>query len=249
MGKLTGKTAVVTGATTGLGFETAKHYLAEGARVIVTGQSEERLTEAARQLGEGAIAVRADVRNIADLEALAARVKEEFGKLDVLFVNAGVANFAPIHLVDEANFDFQFGVNVKGAFFTVQKLADLLDAGSSVILNASAVNGKGIPGGTVYTATKAAVRSLVRSLAAELGARGIRVNTLSPGYVPTEIQGKMGLSQEEIDAFESQIKSQVPLGRTGLPNEIAAAAVFLASDDSSYVTAADLTVDGGFMHV
>ena len=249
MSKLNGKTAVVTGGTTGIGFETAKRFLEEGARVIVTGQDEARLAEAARKLGARAIPVRADVRRLEDVDALAARVKEEFGGLDVLFANSGVATFAPIEQVDENAFDTQFDVNVKGLFFTIQRLAGLLNPGASVVLNASAVNGKGMAGASVYSATKAAVRSFARSLAAELSPRGVRVNAVSPGYVPTPIQGKMGLSQKEVDDFETNVTTTLPLRRTGRTDEIAAAVLFLASADSSYVTGADLTVDGGFMIV
>jgi NAD(P)-dependent dehydrogenase (short-subunit alcohol dehydrogenase family) len=247
--KLNGKTAVVTGGTTGIGFETAKRFLAEGARVIITGQDEGRLAEAARKLGDGVIAVRADVRRLADIDVLAARVKQEFGGLDVLFANSGIATFVPIEQVDEQVFDSQFDVNVKGLYFTIQRLSGLLNSGASVILNASAINEKGLPGASVYSATKAAVRSFARSLAAELSPRGVRVNAVSPGYVPTPIQGKMGLSQQEIDQFETGITQTLPLRRTGTSEEIASAVVFLASSDASYVTGADLTVDGGFMNV
>lgn len=249
MSKLTGKTAVVTGGTTGIGFETAKRFLEEGARVIITGQDEARLAEAARKLGGGTIPVRADVRKLGDVDALAATVKEEFGGLDVLFANSGVATFAPIEQVDESIFDTQFDVNVKGLYFTIQRLTGLLNQNASVILNASGVNAKGLAGASVYSATKAAVRSFARSLAAELSPRGVRVNAISPGYVPTPIQGKMGLSQKEVAAFEAGITETLPLRRPGRTDEIASAVVFLASSDSSYVTGADLTVDGGFMNV
>ena len=249
MSKLAGKTAVVTGGSTGIGFETAKRFLAEGARVIITGQDAGRLSEAARKLGQGVIPVRADVRNLAEIDVLASRVKEEFGGLDILFANSGVATFAPMEQVDEQAFDTQFHVNVKGLYFTVQRLAGLLNPGASVVLNASAVTKKGLAGTSVYSATKAAVRSFARSLAAELSPRGIRVNAVSPGYVPTPIQGKMGLSPEEIDEFENGVTQTLPLRRTGRSEEIASAVVFLASTDASYVTGADLTVDGGFMNV
>ena len=247
--RLQGKRAVITGGSTGIGFETARHFLAEGARVIVTGQNEQRLTEAATRLGNGVIAIRADVRSNQDLSRLAERVEAEFGKLDILFANAGVGRFAPVEQINESFYDDQFDVNVKGVFFTVQKLAPLLDAGASVILNASAVNAKGVQAGSVYFATKAAVRSLARSLAAEFGARKIRVNALSPGFVPTEFQGKMGLPPEALQGFAQMIEQAAPLGRAGETGEIARAAVFLASNDSSYMTAADMVVDGGWMNV
>lgn len=249
MARLNNKTAVITGGTTGIGFETAQRFVAEGARVIITGQNEDRLQRATQELGEATIPVRADVKSLSDLDTLAARVKAEFGGLDILFANAGIGLFAPLNAIDEAFYDDQFDVNVKGVFFTVQKLADLLNEGASVILNASAVNEKGAALGSVYFATKAAVRSLARSFAAELGSKKIRVNALSPGFVPTNFQGKMGLSPEALDGFSSYVKKSAPLGRFGTPDEIASGAVFLASDDSSYITATDLVIDGGFMNV
>lgn len=249
-GRLAGKTALVTGGTTGIGLETARQYAAQGARVMITGQDEARLTAAARELGADVITARADVRRTADLDALAARVREAFaGRLDVLFANAGVGYFAPLEAVEERFWDDQFAVNVKGVFFTVQKMLPFLGDGSSVVLNASAVNAKGVAAGSVYFATKAAVRSLARGLAAELGPLGIRVNALSPGLVPTAFQGKMGLPQEAHDGFARLITGAAPLGRLGTPQEIAAAAVFLGSDEASYITAADLVVDGGWMNV
>ena len=249
MARLSNKTSVITGATTGIGLETAKKFVAEGARVIITGQNEERLQAAAQTLGANVIPVRADVRSLSDLDALADKVKAEFGSLDILFANAGVGLFAPLNTIDEAFYDKQFDINVKGVFFTVQKLAPLLQEGASVILNASAVHEKGMATGSVYFATKAAVRSLARSLAAELGIRKIRVNSLSPGIVLTNFQDKMGITQAQLDGFVNSITQVAPLGRVGQQQEIASAAAFLASDESSYMTAADLVVDGGFMNV
>ncbi|PIG90593.1 SDR family oxidoreductase [Gloeocapsopsis sp. IPPAS B-1203] len=247
MARLNNKTAVITGGTTGIGFETAKQFVVEGARVIITGQNEERLQSAAKELG--VIPIRADVRSLHDLNALAAQVKAEFGGLDILFANAGIGLFAPLDVIDEVFYDDQFDINVKGVFFTVQKLAELLNEGASVILNASAVSEKGAAMGSVYFATKAAVRSLARTLAAELASRKIRVNALSPGFVPTNFQNKMGLAPEVLNSFENYIKQSAPLKRFGAAEEIALSAVFLASDESSYMTAADLVVDGGFMNV
>ena len=249
MNRLNGKTAVITGGTTGIGFETARHFIEEGARIIITGQNEKRLAAAGDRLGSNAIPVLADVRSLAALDTLASRTKETFNGVDILFANAGLGGFAPVDHIDEEFYNRQFDVNVKGVFFTVQKLAGLLNSKASVILNASAVNAKGMAGGSVYFATKAAVRSLARSLAAEFGARGIRVNALSPGLIPTDFQGKTGLPKEEMDAFIESIEQTLPLGRPGMVTEIANAAVFLASDESSYMTAADLVVDGGFMNV
>ncbi|MEB3357749.1 MAG: SDR family oxidoreductase [Synechococcales bacterium] len=249
MARLANKTAVITGGTTGIGFETAKQFIQQGARVIITGQNEERLQAAVNALGENAIPVKADVRSPSDLDHLAAQVQATFGKLDILFANAGIGSFAPLAAIDENFYDNQFDINVKGVFFTVQKLAGLLQDGASVILNASAVHEKGMAMGSVYFATKAAVRSFARTLAAELGDRQIRVNSLSPGLVMTDFQGKMGLPQEAIDGFAKHVTNAAPLGRLGQPAEIAAAATFLASDESAYMTAADLVVDGGFMNV
>jgi NAD(P)-dependent dehydrogenase (short-subunit alcohol dehydrogenase family) len=249
MARLLNKTAVITGGTTGIGFETARQFVAEGARVMITGQNRDRLQAAAERLGSKAIPVQADVRSLNDLDGLAAKVAEEFGQLDILFANAGIGYFAPLEQVDEALYDNQFDINVKGVFFTVQKLLSVLKPGSSVILNASAVNEKGAATGSIYFATKAAVRSLARSLAAELGPRKIRVNALSPGIVRTHFQGKLDLPQEAVDGFINHVTQIAPLGREGQPEEIASAALFLASDESSYITAADLVVDGGYMNV
>ncbi|PSB13497.1 short-chain dehydrogenase [filamentous cyanobacterium CCP2] len=247
MARLANKTAVITGGTSGIGFETAQQFVAEGARVIITGQNDDRLQAAVKELGEAVIPVRADVRSLLDLESLTARVKAELGGLDILFANAGIGLFAPLQAIDEAFYDDQFNINVKGVFFTVQKLAELLNEGASVILNASAVHEKGAAMGSVYFATKAAVRSLARSLAAELASRQIRVNAIRPGLVPTNFQSN--LPPEALNRFGDYVKQSAPLGRFGKPEEIAAGVVFLASDESSYMTATDLVVDGGFMNV
>jgi NAD(P)-dependent dehydrogenase (short-subunit alcohol dehydrogenase family) len=191
-GRLAGKTAVITGGTSGIGLATAHAFLAQGARVLVTGQNPARVEAAAQELGEGATAVVADVRSPEALDALAEQVRTRFGGLDVLFANAGVGRFAPLEAVDESFFDDQFDTNVRGVFFTVQKLRPLLRPGSSVVLNASAVHGKGSPGAHVYFASKAAVRSLARSLAAELAPARIRVNAVSPGLVPTNFSQRWG---------------------------------------------------------
>ena len=249
MAKLAGKRALITGGTTGIGLATARRFVAEGCRVIITGQNEERLAAAAKEWDQQVIPVLVDVRSLADLEALAVRVKEEFGDLDILFANAGIGYFSPLEQVDETLYDNQFDINVKGVFFTVQKLAGLLKEGASVIVNASAVNEKGAPTGSVYFATKAAVRSFARSLAAELAPRKIRVNALSPGLVRTSFQEKLNLPQEAVDGFANYVMQTSPLARLGQPQEIANAALFLASDESSYMTAADLVVDGGYMNV
>ena len=249
MTRLANKTAVITGGSTGIGFETAKQFIAQGARVIVTGQNEERLNAAAKALGENVIAVKADVRSLADLDHLAAQVKAKFGKIDILFANAGIGYFAPLEQVDEALYDNQFDINVKGVFFTIQKLAILLNEGSSIILNASAIHEKGSPAGSIYFATKAAVRSLARSLAAELGPRKIRVNSISPGVIRTNFESKLNLPDGVFEGFIGAVLQSAPLGREGTTGEVAQTAVFLGSNESSYITATDLTVDGGYMNV
>ncbi|MBD0337041.1 MAG: SDR family NAD(P)-dependent oxidoreductase, partial [Cyanobacteria bacterium Co-bin13] len=206
MARLQHKTAVITGGTTGIGFEAARQFIEEGASVIITGQNPERLQAAALELGDKAIPVQADVRSPGDLDQLAERVKTEFGGLDILFANAGIGLFGPLEATDEAFYDAQFDINVKGVFFTVQKLAGLLNSGASVILNASAVHKKGMAMASVYFATKAAVRSFARSLAAELSSRQIRVNSVSPGLVPTAFQSKMVLPEEALASFGTYVK-------------------------------------------
>lgn len=249
-GRLQGKTAVITGATTGLGFEAARQFIAHGAsKVIITGQSRERLDAAAATLGPAAIPVLGDVRRMEDLDALAARAKAELDRLDILFANAGIALIAPLEAVTEAQFDAVFDTNVKGLFFTVQRLSPLLGKGSSVILNSSAIQGKGAMATSAYAATKAAIRSFARSLAVELGSRGVRVNALSAGMVPTQLFERAGLDAATVASFDKIIEQAAPLGRVGRPEEIAAAAVFLASDESSYISAADLIIDGGYAGV
>lgn len=246
--RLANKTAVITGGSTGIGLTTARLFLREGARVLITGQDEGRLAAAVQELGPGALAVRADVRRREDLERLAQRVRESFGSLDVLFANAGIGAIAPLEQVTEALFDDVFGTNVKGLFFTVQTLVGLMKPGASILLNASTLATKGAPASSLYIATKAAVRSLARSLATELGPRGIRVNALSPGLVPTSLQGKWGLPPEVVAGFNGVVQGQTPLGRLG-EVEIARAALFLASDDSSFMTAGELVVDGGYRDI
>lgn len=249
MRRLEGKTAVITGGSSGIGLATARAFIDEGARVLITGTGETRLQAAAAGLGPNAQSVVADVRRLGDLDALAAAAGSAFGSLDILFANAGVGQFAAIESCDEALYDDIFDTNVKGLFFTVQKLLPLLSPSASIILTSSAANAKGVATGSVYAATKAAIRSLARSLAAELATRGIRVNSLSPGYVPTRFFERSGASDDVRAGFESAIAAAAPLHRVGRPEEIARAAVFLAGDDSSYVTATDLVVDGGWMNV
>lgn len=248
-GRLAGRRAVITGGTSGLGLEMARRFLAEGAEVIVTGSNPARTAEVAASLGPRATGIVADVRERTQLTALAAAVSARWGTLDILVANAGLGNFAPIEALGEDAYDRQFDINVKGVFFTVQALSPLMGEGGAIILTGSAVHEKGLAGGSVYFATKAAIRSFARSLAAEFGPRGIRVNALSPGLVPTGFQARTGLPEEELDGFGRWVTATAPLGRLGRPEEIAGAAVFLASPEASYVTGADLVADGGFMAV
>lgn len=245
--RLAGKRAVITGGTSGLGLEMARRFIAEGAEVIITGSNPERTAAAAAEIGaEGVVA---DVRDHAQLGALAEHVRRRWGGLDVLVANAGIGVFAPIADVTPAAFDRQFDINVKGVFFSVQALLPLIGAGGSIVLIASGVNAKGAPGASLYFATKAAVRSFARSLAAELGPQGIRVNALSPGVVRTGFQERAGMVDEGSEAFIRSVIEASPLRREGAPEEIARAAVFLASDDSSYMAGSDVVVDGGYMNV
>ena len=249
MSRLHNKVAVVTGGSSGIGLATARRFIADGAQVVVTGRNQEALDAAVAELGDRATGIRGDVANLEDLDRLFAQVREQFGRVDVLFANAGIAPFVPSEAVTEEHFDRLFNINVRGLFFTVQKALPLLSEGASVILNASVVAQSGLPNTSIYSATKAAVRSLGRTLAAELSPRGIRVNVVSPGLIETPFWGKVGLSQDEVDAFGEQVVGQTPLGRPGKPEEIAATVAFLASDDASYFTGADLVADGGMIQV
>jgi len=247
--KLENKIAVVTGGNSGIGRAIAEEFAREGAQVVVFGRNQETLDETVRALGDGHVAVRGDIANLEDIDRLLGEVKERYGRIDVLVANAGIAPVAPLDQVDEAAFDQLFGVNVKGLFFTVQKAVPLLAEGASVILNASSVTYRGMAGLSVYGATKAAVRYFARSLAAELLPRGIRVNALSPGPIETPIFGRMGLGAEQLEEMAAGIQSRVPMGRFGQADEMAKAALFLASSDSSYVVGADLLADGGFASI
>jgi len=245
MRRLEGKTALITGGTTGIGRATAELFIQEGARVAITGQNAERVAEAAAALGHGTIGLRADVASATDMAEVARRLQAEFGKLDVVFANAGIAKPRPLSDVDEAHIDEQINVNVKGVIFTVQKLLPLLNKPASIVLTASTVAEQGTAGMSVYAATKAAVRSLARTLSAELSPQGVRVNVVSPGPIETPIFGKLGLPEEAVKEWAGQIESKIPLARFGQPSEVAKAVLFLASDDSSYVLGENLLVDGG----
>jgi NAD(P)-dependent dehydrogenase (short-subunit alcohol dehydrogenase family) len=242
--RLQGKTAVITGGTSGIGMAAARQFTAEGAKVLVTGQDPDRLAAAGRQLGVATHLV--DVRRNPDLQSLSASVATQFGKLDVLFANAGVAYATPLADTSAERFDELFDINVKGVFFTVKALAPLMPAGASIVLNTSWLNQVGTAGLSVLSATKAAVRSLARSLAAELSSQGVRVNAVSPGAIATPIHAKTGMSPQALEAFAQRLSLQIPLQRFGEADEVAAAALFLASDESRYMLGAELVVDGGF---
>ncbi len=248
MQALKDKVAVITGGSTGIGFATARRFLEEGALVVLTGRTQATLDGALAELGEPerVLGVRGDVARMEDLDRLFGTVKERFGRVDALFANAGVARFAPVEEVDEGFFDFHFDVNVKGLYFTVKKALPLMSKGGTSVLNSSVANSSGMATTSVYAATKAAVRSLARTLSSELGPRGIRVNAVSPGPIRTPIFGKLGMSGEGTEAFEGTVEQRVTLGRFGQPEEVAEAVLFLSTEASSYVVGAELVVDGGF---
>lgn len=245
MGRLTGKTALITGGTTGIGLATAKLFLKEGARVAIVGQDAGRVEAAGRELGEGALALRADVASSFDMADLATQIRAAFGSLDVVFANAGIAQPMPFSDVNARHIDDQIDVNFKGVIYTVQSMLPLLKNPSSVVLTSTTMIEQGLAGLSVYSATKAAVRSLARSLSAELTPRGIRVNSISPGLIETPIYGKLGLPPEAVQEWAGQLMTKVPAGRFGQPEEVAKAVLFLASDDSSYMVGENVLFDGG----
>jgi len=245
MSRLEGKVAVVTGGNSGIGLATAKRFQKEGAKVAISGRSRKTLDEAVRAMGNGVVAVQADVAKLTDLDKLYAEVSQKLGKIDVLFVNAGVAKFAPLGETSESVYDEQFDINIKGAYFTIKKALPLLNDGASIILNTSVAASTGTPRTSAYSATKAALRSLARTAAAELAERGIRVNAVAPGPIVTPIFDKTGLPKEAVDAFAQEIAARVPMKRFGQPEEVAATVAFLASQDASYITGVEINVDGG----
>jgi NAD(P)-dependent dehydrogenase (short-subunit alcohol dehydrogenase family) len=249
MQKLEGKVAVITGGSSGIGLATAQLFADEGAHVFITGRRQNELDAAVEQIGKSATGVQGDASNLADLDRLYSVVKEQKGHIDVLFANAGVGAFAPLGAISEEHFDRVFRINVKGVVFTVQKALPLFRDGGSIIMNASVVSLKGVPAFSVYSATKAAVRSFARAWTMDLKDRKIRVNVVSPGPIDTPIYETHSASKEEVDETKARFASLVPLGRMGRADEIAKAALFLGSDDSSFVTGIELFVDGGMGQV
>src|SRR5512140_920925 len=247
---LVGKIAVITGGSSGIGLATAKRFVEEGAHVVITGRREKELKEAAAFIGRNVTTVAGDVSRLEDLDRLYVAVKEKHGHIDVLFANAGAGTIAPLAVATEAHFDQTFDVNVKGLFFTVQKALPLFKDGGSIILNSSVSNVLGVPAFTAYAASKAAVRSFARGWALESKDRRIRVNCVSPGAIDTPaLATTTGLTAEQAEQAAAQFITQIPMGRRGMPEEIAAAVAFLASDESSYITGIDLAVDGGMAQV
>jgi NAD(P)-dependent dehydrogenase (short-subunit alcohol dehydrogenase family) len=249
MGKLEGKIALITGGNSGIGLATAKRFVNEGAYVFITGRREPELAAAVKEIGRNISGVQGDVSNPGDLDRLFAQIKQEKGKLDIVFANAGVAKYSPFGQITEELYDSIFNINVKGLLFTVQKALPLLSDGASIILNASIVGSKGFPANSVYSATKAAVRSFARTWTTDLKDRRIRVNAVSPGATDTPGLSDLLASAEVGNERLKMISNSVPLGRLGTPDEIAKAVLFLASDDSSYITGTELFVDGGFAQV
>jgi NAD(P)-dependent dehydrogenase (short-subunit alcohol dehydrogenase family) len=249
MGKLEGKVAVITGGNSGMGLATAQRFVAEGAYVFITGRRQAELDKAVKLIGKNVTGVQGDVSNLADLDRLYATVKEKKGHVDVLFANAGIGEFGTIGSITEEHFDKIFDVNVRGLVFSVQKALPLFRDGGSIILNASIASIKGIPAFGVYSASKAAVRSFARTWTVDLKDRKIRVNTLSPGPIDTPILKGLGSTEAEVEQVKSHLVSQVPLGRIGTSDEIAKVALFLASDDSSFVAGVELFVDGGMAQI
>jgi NAD(P)-dependent dehydrogenase (short-subunit alcohol dehydrogenase family) len=245
MNMLEGKVAVITGGNSGIGFATAKRFVAEGAYVFITGRRQSELNAAVRDIGKNVTDVQGDVSNLADLDRLYSIVKQQKGRIDILFANAGLGEFATLREISETHFDKTFGVNVKGLLFSVQKAVPLFKDGGSIILNSSIAASKGVEGFSVYSASKAAVRSFARTWTVDLRDRKIRVNAISPGQIDSPALSDLMENEEQSSQLKKDLVSSVPLRRMGTPDEVAKVVTFLASDESSYVTGIELFVDGG----
>lgn len=245
MNRLSGKRALITGGTTGIGLETARQFLAEGARIAVTGTNPQRLEAARKELGENALVIQSDAADVAGQKRLAETIAEAFGGLDILFVNAGIAQLKPLADWSEADFDKIFDINLKGPYFLIQALLPILANPASIVLNTSVNAHIGMPNSSVYAASKAALQSLIRTLSGELIGRGIRLNAVSPGPIATPLYGKLGFAEHDLKNVADSIKGLVPAGRFGEAGEIAKAVVFLASDEAAYTIGSELMIDGG----
>ena len=249
MNRLVGKRALISGGTTGNGLETARHFVTEGARVIITGTNPKNLDSARKELGDDVMVIASDAANAPAQKDVAETVRKTFGKLDVLFVNAGMVDMRPIDQIDEAAFDRSFAINLKGPYFLIQALLPLFANPASIVLNGSVNAHIGMPNTTIYAASKAGLISLVRTLSGELIGRGIRVNAVSAGPISTPLYSKLGFSEAELKNVAASIEGQVPAKRFGNPSEIAAAVVFFASDEASFTVGSELLIDGGMSNI
>ncbi|MEO6966591.1 MAG: SDR family oxidoreductase [Acidobacteriaceae bacterium] len=249
MDRLKGKRALITGGTSGIGLETAREFLNEGARVAITGRNPETLESVRKELGQDVLILRSDASDVAAQKGVADTLRQNFQQLDVLFVNAGVADLRPMEQWDEDGFNRSFAANVTGPYFLIQALLPIFATPASIVLNASVNAHIGMPNTSVYGATKAALLSLSRTLSGELIGRGIRVNAISPGPISTPLYSKLGLSQADLQTVSASIQNQIPLGRFGNPREIASAVVFLASDESAFTVGSELLIDGGMSNI
>ena len=247
--KLEGKIAVITGGNSGIGLATAKRFVTEGAYVFITGRRQKQLDLAVSEIGKNVIGIQSDVSNLADIDKIYNTVKDQKNHIDIIFANAGIAQFAPLEKISEEHFDKIFSINVKGLLFTVQKLLPIFQEGGSIILNASIGSSKGVEETSVYSATKAAVRSFARTWTVDLRHRKIRVNAISPGPIDTPIFSNLTQNEEQSDQFKKNIVNTVPMRRMGTPDEVAKVVLFLASEDSSYITGIELFVDGGLAQI
>ncbi|MFZ0661144.1 MAG: SDR family oxidoreductase [Acidobacteriaceae bacterium] len=245
MDRLKGKRALITGGTTGIGLETARQFLKEGARVAITGMNPATLEAARKELGLDVLVLASDASNVHAQKEAAESVRQAFGQLDILFVNAGVVDMRPIEQFDSEAFDRSLGINFKGPFFLIQALLPIFAKPASIVLNTSVNAHIGMPNTSIYGASKAALQSLIRTLSGELISRGIRVNAVSPGPISTPLYGKLGFSEDQLKAVSASIQGQVPAGRFGTAAEIASAVVFLASDEAGFAVGSELMIDGG----